>query len=156
MATKTTDAPAPVPADPPAAHDLAPTELPPAQPEPGATPSADPAVPAPAEPTPAPTTHPTPTTKPETATAPAEEEEPQNSLTKKFSEAEWNALKDFRVRGPLLPFTMANFGFNSKKYHRLSLMRTQIAQTPNLRSFNYGASRLTRMDLQMLKLVSYS
>ena len=150
MATKTTDAPAPVPADPPAAPHLAPTELPPAQPEPGATPS----VPAPAEPTPAPTTHPTPTTKPETA--PAEEEEPQNSLTKKFSEAEWNALKDFRVRGPLLPFTMANFGFNSKKYDRLSLMRTQIAQTRNLRSFNYGASRLTRMGLKMLKLVSYS
>jgi hypothetical protein len=152
MATKTTDAAAPVPADAPAAPDLAPTELPPAQPEPGATPS----VPAPAEPTPAPTTHPTPTTKPDTATAPAEEEEPQNSLTKKFSEAEWNALKDFRVRGPLLSFTLANFGFNSKKYHRLSLMHTQIAQTRNLRSFNYGASRLTRKGLKMLKLVSYS
>ncbi|KIM90576.1 hypothetical protein PILCRDRAFT_812334 [Piloderma croceum F 1598] len=116
--TKTTDAPAPVPAEASAAAaaDVAPTEPPkqaeeapsesPAKPEQGAAPSADRAVPAAAEATPAPTTEPTPTTKVETAAAPAavpeketkEEEEPQNALTKKFTEAEWKALKEFRQK----------------------------------------------------------
>ena len=35
------------------------------------------------------------------ATAYEEIEEPQNPLTKKFTEAEWKALKEFRVRNPL-------------------------------------------------------
>ena len=35
------------------------------------------------------------------ATAYEEIEEPQNALTKKFTEAEWKALKEFRVRNPL-------------------------------------------------------
>ena len=35
-----------------------------------------------------------------------EDEEPQNELTKKFTEAEWTAVKELRVRLPfLLPLT---------------------------------------------------
>ena len=33
-----------------------------------------------------------------TATAPDTDEEPQNSLTQKFTDKEWAALKEFRVR----------------------------------------------------------
>ncbi|EJD07682.1 CRAL/TRIO domain-containing protein [Fomitiporia mediterranea MF3/22] len=51
------------------------------------------------EPTPADAT--VPSAEPATAPAPAAEvEEPQNALTKKFTEAEWKALKEFRATLP--------------------------------------------------------
>lgn len=40
------------------------------------------------------------TAEPTGSTTPAPEvEEPQNALTKKFTDTEWKALKEFRVRG---------------------------------------------------------
>ena len=47
---------------------------------------------------------PTPTATAASGGAPTpahkEIEEPQNALTKKFTDAEWKALKEFRVRNP--------------------------------------------------------
>ncbi|KAK7687281.1 hypothetical protein QCA50_009786 [Cerrena zonata] len=64
----------------------------------------------PVESTPAPASEPAPETKEEPAAAPAptepEVEEPQNELTKKFTEQEWKALKEFRTELPAI-FTEA-------------------------------------------------
>jgi hypothetical protein len=129
-----------------------------------------------AEPTAAPTTEATTTTKATTSdeptSAPAaatlangnktpaktekEEEEPQNYLTKKFTEAEWKALKEFRVRSPpFLPFCrlaaeMVNTGLNRRKYHQYSLMLIRIVKTPSLQPFYCGASQSIRTGSKML------
>ncbi|KAI0309624.1 CRAL-TRIO domain-containing protein [Amylostereum chailletii] len=55
----------------------------------------DPTLPAPAS-----TSVPAPPEPRLAPTEPADEEEPQNALTKKFTEAEWAALKDFRTHLP--------------------------------------------------------
>ena len=39
----------------------------------------------------------------ETTPAPDKDEEPQNPLTQKFTDKEWAALKEFRVRAALAP-----------------------------------------------------
>lgn len=76
----------PTPAEAPATKALSVTSetapKAPAEPQPGAVPSLTATEP-PATPTP---------------TKDDEDEEPQNSLTKKFTEAEWKALKELRVR----------------------------------------------------------
>jgi hypothetical protein len=82
--SKTSSAFAPTPADSPTsskAPDVAPET--PAKPEPGAAPSAATELQVP-----------TPTD----AKAFIDDEEPQNLLTKKFTEEEWKALKELRVR----------------------------------------------------------
>jgi hypothetical protein len=58
------------------------------------------------QPSPSPTLEPTPTpNEPSSVEADIQDEEPQNLLTEKFTEAEWKALKEFRVSwSRLVPF----------------------------------------------------
>lgn len=121
--TKTTEAPGPVPAmaapDIPKQPEARVSSERPAQSEPGATPTPGEVAPT-AEPTVAPVTEPIPNANaPISSPAPAngdevsakeeetakEEAEPQNMLTDKFTKAEREALKEFRVC-PLLTLRM--------------------------------------------------
>ena len=45
----------------------------------------------------------------DTEAAPDTDNEPQNALTQKFTEKEWTALKEFRVRATLSPIASAIF-----------------------------------------------
>jgi hypothetical protein len=62
--------------------------------------------PSPPLPEPTPNLEPTPTpNEPSSVEADIQDEEPQNLLTEKFTEAEWKALKEFRVSwSRLVPF----------------------------------------------------